>query len=88
MGAISVRLPDDLKAKAMKLAKKKNISFNSLVNHWLQAAVMQDETLEWMDRQLGGKKPADLIADFGAFLDQSEPGEEPTLDEVQQAMRD
>jgi len=88
VGAISVRLPDDLKAKAMKLAKKKNISFNSLVNHWLQAAVMQDETLEWMDRQLGGKKPADLIADFGAFLDQSEPGEEPTLDEIQQAMSD
>ena len=88
MGAISVRLPDDLKDKAMKLAKKKNISFNSLVNHGLQAAVMQDETLEWMDRQLGGKKPADLIADFGAFLDQSEPGEEPTLDEIQQAMSD
>ena len=37
VGAISVRLPDDLKDKAMKLAKKKNISFNSLVNYWLQA---------------------------------------------------
>ena len=88
MGVISVRLPDDLKDKAMKLAKKKNISFNSLVNHWLQAAVMQDETLEWMNRQLGGKKPADLIADFGAYLAQNEPGKEPTLDEIQQAMSD
>ena len=88
MGAISVRLPDDLKDKAMRLAKKKNISFNSLVNHWLQAAVMQDETLEWMNRQLGGKKPADLITDFGTFLERSEPGEEPTLDEIQQAMGD
>ena len=88
MGAISVRLPDDLKNKAMKLAKKQNISFNSLVNHWLQTAVMQDETLEWMNRQLAGKRPVDLIADFGAFLEQSEPGEEPTLDEIQQAMSD
>ena len=88
MGAISIRLPDDLKDKAMKLAKKNNISFNSLVNHWLQAAVTQDETREWMHRQLGARQPADLIAEFGAFLDQSEPGEEPTLDDIQQAMRD
>ncbi|ETW98350.1 hypothetical protein [Candidatus Entotheonella palauensis] len=88
MGAISVRLPDDLKDKAMKLAKKKNISFNSLVNHWLQAAVMQDETLEWMNKQLGGKNPADLIADFGDFLDKSEPGEEPAPEDMQQALND
>jgi hypothetical protein len=87
VGAISVRLPDDLKDKAMKLAQKHNMSFNSLVNHWLQAAVMQDETREWIQRQLGGKKPADLIAAFGTFLDKSEPGEEPTLDDIQQAMR-
>lgn len=86
MSAISVRLPNDLKDKAMRLAKKKNISFNSLVNHWLQAAVMQDETLEWVNRQLGGKQPADLIADFGTFLEKTEPGDEPTLDDIQQAM--
>jgi hypothetical protein len=86
MSAISIRLPNDLKDKAMKLAKKHNISFNSLVNHWLQAAVTQDETREWMQRQLGGKTPATLIADFGTFLDQSQPGEEPTLGDIQQAM--
>ncbi|ETW96168.1 hypothetical protein [Candidatus Entotheonella palauensis] len=88
MGAISVRLPDDLKDKAMKLAKKKNISFNSLVNHWLQAAVMQDETLEWMNKQLGGKKPTDLIADFGDFLARSEPGDEPALEDIEQALNE
>ena len=43
MSAISIRLPDDLKEKAMRLAKKKNMSFNGLVNYWLQAAVMQEE---------------------------------------------
>jgi tetratricopeptide (TPR) repeat protein len=31
---------------------------------------------------------ANLIADFGAFLDKSEPGEEPMLDDIQQAMRE
>ncbi len=48
MSAISVRLLDELKDKAMRLAKKKNMSFNTLVNYWLQAAVQQDETIEWI----------------------------------------
>jgi len=86
MSAISVRLPDDLKDRAMQLAKKKNISFNSLVNHWLQAAVQQDETLEWMKSRLSGKNPEDIISKFGTFLEKTHPGEEPTLEDIQQAM--
>lgn len=86
MSAISVRLPDELKDKAMRLAKKKNMSFNSLVNYWLQAAVQQDETLEWMKSRLSGKNPDLVIAKFGAFLGKTQPGSEPTLDEIQQAM--
>lgn len=86
MSAISVRLPDDLKGKAMRLAKKKNMSFNSLVNHWLQAAVLQDETLEWMKSRLSGKNPELMISKFGAILEKTQSGEEPTLDEIQQAM--
>ena len=57
MSALSIRLPDELKEKAMRLAKKKNMSFNSLVNYWLQAAVTQEETVEWMKRPLAGKDP-------------------------------
>ena len=87
MSAISVRLPDDLKDKAMKLAKKKNISFNSLVNHWLQTAVQQDETLEWMKSRLSGKNPDLVITKFGRFLEKAQPGNEPTLDEIQHAMK-
>jgi predicted transcriptional regulator len=86
MRAISVRLPDDLKDRAMQLAKKKNISFNSLVNHWLQAAVQQDETLEWMKSRLSGKNPEDIISKFGTFLEKTHIGEEPTLEYIQQAM--
>lgn len=85
MSAISVRLPDDLKDKAMRLAKRKNMSFNSLVNHWLQAAVLQDETLEWMRSRLSGKDSELMIAKFGTFLQNTQPGNEPTLDEIQRA---
>ena len=87
MSAISVRLPDDLKDKAMRLAKKKNMSFNSLVNHWLQAAVQQDETLEWMKSRLSGKDPEFLVSKFGAFLENTHTGEEPSLEEIQRAVK-
>jgi len=86
MSAISIRLPDDLKEKAMRLAKKKNMSFNGLVNYWLQAAVMQEETVEWMKRRLNGKNPELLISELGKFLQKTKHGDEPTLSEIQQAM--
>ena len=86
MSAISIRLPDDLKEKAMRLAKKKNMSFNGLVNYWLQAAVMQEETVEWMKRRLKGKNPELLISELGKFLQKTKNGDEPTLSEIQQVM--
>ncbi|MCI0494989.1 hypothetical protein L0Z72_08265 [candidate division KSB1 bacterium] len=88
MSALSIRIPEDLKTKAMRLARKKNISFNALVNHWLQAAILQDETIEWMKRRLSGKNPELLIAEFGRFLEKTKPGSEPTLNEIEQAMND
>ncbi len=86
MSAISIRLPDDLKEKAMRLAKKKNMSFNGLVNYWLQAAVMQEETVEWMKRRLNGKNPELLISVLGKFLQKTKHGDKPTLSEIQQVM--
>ena len=86
MSAMSIRLPDELKDKAMRLAKKNNISFNSLVNHWLRAAVIQDETLDWMKRRLKGSDPELLIAKFGEFLQKSNAGEEPPLEDISAAM--
>lgn len=88
MSTLSLRLPDELKLKAMRLAKRKNMSFNALVNHWLQVAILQDETIEWMKRRLNGKNPELLIAEFGRFLNQTTPGTEPTIDEIHKAMRD
>ena len=87
MGAISVRLPDELKDKAIRLAKKKNMSFNSLVNHSLQATVLRDETLEWMESNLKGKTSDLAIAKFGSFMEKTQRGDEPTLDEIQRATK-
>ena len=87
MSALSLRIPDDLKVKVVHLAAKKNMSFNALVNHWLHVAILQDETIEWMKRRLKGKNPETLILDFGIFLKKTKPGLEPTLDEIERAMK-
>lgn len=86
MSALSLRIPDDLKSKAIRLAKKKNISFNALVNYWLQVAVTQDDTMEWMKARLKGKDPEVLIAEFGRFLEKTKPGTEPDYIEIEHAL--
>ncbi len=88
MSSVSIKLPDDLKKKALRLAKKKNTTLNGLVNHWLQTAIVEDETIEWMKRQLRGKNPEFLINEFGKFLGKTKAGIEPSLDDIQQAMKD
>lgn len=88
MSTLSIRLPDDLKAKAILLAKKKNMSLNELVKYWLQTAVVQEETMAWMEKRLQGKNPEQFLAAFGDFLDKTKPGSEPTLAEIQQAQQE
>jgi hypothetical protein len=85
MSTISIRLPEELKTKAVLLAQKKKISLNELVKYWLQTAVVQEETMEWMKSRLHGKNPELLIAEFGKFLEKTKPGPEPTLEELQRA---
>ena len=86
MAVLTLRISNDLKANAKRLARKKNMSFNSLVNHWLQVAVSQDETIEWMKAKLKGKNPDRLIAEFGQFLEKTTPGSEPGYDEIKNAL--
>ncbi len=87
MSSVSIKLSDDLKKKAVRLAKKKNTTLNGLVNHWLQTAIVEDETIEWMKKRLRGKNSELLIDRFGKFLEKTNPGAEPSLDEIQQAMK-
>lgn len=87
MSTVSIQLPDDLKSKAMLLAQKKNMSLDALVGYWLQTAVVQDETIEWMERRLNGKNPELLIAQFGKFLEGTRPGDEPSHGEIEEARK-
>ena len=85
MSALTIRLPDELKERAMRLAKKKKMSLNALVRHWLETAVLQDQTMDWMERRLRGKQGEEVVAEFGRLLEQSSPGTEPgrrTIDDA------
>ena len=87
MSTLSIRVPEDLKKKASRLARKNDMSFNVLVNHWLQVAVTREETLEWMDSRLRNKNRRKLISDFGKFLVKTEQGKEPTAKEIERLIR-
>ncbi len=88
MSTISISMPDDLKAKALQLANKENMSLDAFVNYWLQTAVLRDETIEWMKARLQGRNADLLIAAFGKFLEKTKPGDEPSLEEIQHAMKE
>ena len=72
----------------MQLAQKKKMSLNELVKYWLHTAVVQEETMDWMKSRLRSKNPKLLIAEFGRFLEKTKPGPEPTLEEIQTALRE
>ena len=47
-----------------------------------------DKTREWMESNLKGKTSDLAIAKFGSFLEKTQRGDEPTLDEIQRAMKE
>jgi len=82
MSTLSIRVPDTLKKKASRLARKNEMSFNAFVNHWLEIAVTREETLEWMETRLSNKNMNELIAGFGNFLNNTKEGSEPSAEEI------
>ncbi len=87
MSTLSIRVPDDLKEKAARLARKNKMSFNAFVNQWLQIAVIREETLEWMESRLNNKNRELLISEFGDFLSKTKQGKEPSATEIKRLLR-
>ncbi len=82
MSTLSIRVPDSLKEKASHLARKNEMSFNAFVNHWLQIAVVREETMDWMERTLNNKNSDEIISKFGEFLCKTKQSKEPSADEI------
>ncbi|HSR69830.1 MAG TPA: toxin-antitoxin system HicB family antitoxin [Acidobacteriota bacterium] len=88
MASVSVRMRDDLKLKAQKLAKRQGVSLNNFINATLAACIAQEETLAFFDDRLKGVDLEKLRERVLAFMREAEAGEGPSVEELKQAMGD
>lgn len=86
MATLSLRMRDDLKAKAQQLASEQGVSLNSYINATLAATIAQSETLAMMGDRLSGVDQAKLHDRVMKIMSQTRNGAEPTLDEIQNAI--
>jgi antitoxin component of RelBE/YafQ-DinJ toxin-antitoxin module len=88
MATLSLRIRDDLKRKARALADRQGVSLNNYINAVLAASIAQEETLHFFDDRL---KDIDLDAlhqRVVAFMTESQPGAEPSTEDLKRAMGD
>ncbi|KAA1258042.1 HicB family protein [Rubripirellula obstinata] len=87
MATITLRMPDDLKAKAQQLASEQGVSLNSYINATLAATIAQSETLAMMGDRLAGVDEDKLHDRVMKFMSKSRGGKEPTPKEIDAARR-
>ena len=87
MATLSLRMRDDLKQKAQQLAKAQGVSLNSFINATLAAVVAQQETLMFFSDRLRGVNQDQLHERVLQFMRQTRPGQEPSIEEIERAMR-
>ncbi len=86
MATLSLRIRDDLKRKAQKLARQQGVSLNNFINATVAASVAQEETLAFFHERLQGTDLDALSIRVQKFMSRTKPGPGPTPDEVRQAM--
>lgn len=85
MATLSLRMRDDLKAKAQQLASEQGVSLNSYINATLAATISQAETLAMMGDRLNTIHREQLRARVMKFMSKTRRGNEPTLAEIKRA---
>ncbi|QDV57028.1 toxin-antitoxin system HicB family antitoxin [Rosistilla oblonga] len=86
MATLSLRMRDDLKAKAQQLASEQGVSLNSYINATLAATVAQAETLAMMGDKFDGVDRDRLRARVMKFMSATQSGPEPTPVEIERAI--
>ena len=87
MATLSLRMRDDLKQKAQQLAKEQGVSLNGFINATLAATVAQYETLAFFSDRLRDVDQDALHKRVLRFMRRSRPGNEPTIEEIESAVR-
>ncbi len=86
MATLSLRMRDDLKAKAQQLASEQGVSLNSYINATLAATISQAETLAMMGDRLSSIDREQLHARVMKFMSKTRGGTEPTQAEIERAI--
>jgi hypothetical protein len=86
MATLSIRMRDDLKRKAQRLAQRQGVSLNNFINATVAASVAQDEVLAFFDDRLKGIDLEALHQRVLAFMAETTPGTDPTIEELQRVM--
>lgn len=87
MATLSLRMRDDLKQKAQQLAKEQGVSLNGFVNATIAAAVAQQETLTFFSDRLKEMDHDGLHKRVLKFMRKTAPGKEPSIEEIERAVR-
>ena len=87
MARLSLRMRDDLKRRAQELAKEQGVSLNAFITATLAAAVAQQETLTFFRERLRDVDQQALYERVLNFMRKTRPGKEPSVDEIERAVR-
>jgi hypothetical protein len=78
---------DDLKRKAQQLAKDQGVSLNGFINATLAATIAQQETLVFFGDRLRDVDQEALHRRVLKFMRKTQRGTEPSVEEIERAMR-
>jgi antitoxin component of RelBE/YafQ-DinJ toxin-antitoxin module len=78
---------DDLKQKAQQLAKEQGVSLNGFINATLAATIAQQETLTFFGDRLKDVDQETLHRRVLKFIRKTRPGREPSVDDIERAVR-
>ena len=87
MATLSLRMRDDLKEKAQRLAEEQGVSLNAFINATLAATIAQQETLAFFGDRLKDVDQETLHNRVMKFMRKTRAGKEPSVEEVERAIR-
>ena len=77
---------DTIRCRRKTFGRFKGASLNNYLNAVLAASIAQEETLSFFDDRLKDIDLEELHQRVMAFMSESAPGEEPTIEELQRIM--
>ncbi len=86
MANLSLRMRDELKTKAQRLARQQGVSLNNYINAVVAASIAQEETLAFFKDRLNDVDLDKLHERVQRFMKATRPGKDPTTEQLNQAI--